>query len=284
MIMENVFTIDVEDWFHTMDFNFPVNLWTSYERRVDYGMKVLLELLEKYNSKATFFVLGYVAQKYPKLIRHISEQGHEVASHGNLHRMVTTQSREEFIEDVTISKEILEQITGKRINLYRSSSWSIVPKTLWALEILEELGFKYDSSIQPFATPLSGFKNAPRNPFYPVINGRRLNLLEFPPSVISIGKACIPFCGGLYLRILPKCFLKYALKKVNNNAPGMIYTHPWESDVNQPRLKVPMHIQFTHYYNLSSTAEKLEYLLKNFQFSTFSEMVKDKKFPAVELK
>lgn len=282
--MKNIFTVDVEDWFHTMDFNFPVSSWANYENRLDYGMKIILELLDKYDTKATFFILGCIAKSNPNLVKQISERGHEVASHGNLHRMITTQDKEEFRDDVTISKEILEQTTGKSINLYRSSSWSIVPKTIWALEVLEELSFKYDSSIQPFSTPLSGFKRAPRTPYYPVINGRTLRLLEFPPSVLSFGKACFPFCGGLYLRTLPKSFVAYALKKVNKKGPGMIYTHPWESDVNQPFLKVPAHIKFTHYYNLKSTAEKLEYLLKEFEFSTFSEVVKDGKFPALELK
>ncbi|MCM0647212.1 polysaccharide deacetylase family protein [Clostridium swellfunianum] len=282
--MKNVFTIDVEDWFHTMDFNFPVSSWNNYEDRVHHGLKDILELLDKYNVKATFFVLGYVARKHPELVRELINKGHEIGSHGDMHKMVTTQNREEFKKDVAASKEILEDMTGKKINIYRSSSWSIVPKTMWALEVLEELGFKYDSSIQPFTTPLSGFRNAPRTPFYPVVNGKRLNLLEFPPSVMPLGKACLPFCGGLYLRVLPKSFINYALNKVNKNNSGMIYTHPWELDVKQPRLKVPPHIKFTHYYNLSSTKDKLEYLLQNFEFDTLSKVVEDGVYPYIELK
>jgi polysaccharide deacetylase family protein (PEP-CTERM system associated) len=244
--MKNIFTIDVEDWFHTMDFNFSMETWHTYEDRIEYGINAIIDVLSKHNVKATFFVLGCVAKQHPSLIRRIIAQGHEIGSHGLNHKMITTQNREEFREDVVRSKEILEDLTGKPINLYRSSSWSIVPKTIWALEVLEEEGFICDSSIQPFKTPLSGFKNAPRLPFYPIINGRKLNILEFPPSVLPFFYGCLPFCGGLYLRVFPISYIKYALKKVNTSNHGMIYTHPWELDFHQPRLKMPMHIKFRH--------------------------------------
>lgn len=282
--MKNALTIDVEDWYHTMDFNFPFETWHKYEDRIDYGIKSIMELLQKRNVKATFFVLSCVAQEHPQLIKEIAAQGHEIGSHGSIHRMITTQNREEFKEDVQFSKEVLQEITGKKITLYRSSSWSIVPKTLWALEVLEELGFQCDSSIQPFATPLSGFKNAPRMPFYPIVNGRKLNILEFPSSVLSLGKVCLPFCGGLYLRALPKGFIKYALKNTNKNTTGMIYTHPWEWDPNQPRLKVPMHIKFTHYYNLNRTKDKMDNLLQNFSFTTLGEIIREGNYPSIALK
>lgn len=282
--MKNALTIDVEDWYHTMDFNFPFETWHKYEDRIEYGVKSIIELLQKRNVKATFFVLGCVAEKHPEIIKELVAKGHEIGSHGSIHRMVTTQNREEFKDDVMRSKEILQQITGREINLYRSSSWSIVPKTLWALEVLEELGFICDSSIQPFATPLSGFKNAPTKPFHPIIGGRKLNILEFPPSVISIGKVCLPFCGGLYLRALPKEFINYGLKNTNKNTAGMIYTHPWEWDPNQPRLKVPIHIKFTHYYNLNKTRGKMDNLLQNFSFTTLGEIIRDGNYPSIALR
>jgi polysaccharide deacetylase family protein (PEP-CTERM system associated) len=282
--MNNAFTIDVEDWYHTMDFNFPINTWNNYEDRIDYNLKTILEKLSKHNTKATFFVLGCVASKHPELIREIANQGHEIGSHGNMHKMITTQSEEEFKEDIMVSREILQDIVQKKVNLYRSSSWSIVPKTVWALNILEQEGFICDSSIQPFKTPLSGFKNSPREPFYPIINGEKLNLLEFPPSVLSLGKLCFPFCGGLYLRMLPIKFIKDALKNVNKTTQGLIYTHPWEWDVNQPKLKVPPHIKFTHYYNLQNTINKLDNLLDNFDFIPLGDLIKEGNYKAIILK
>ena len=156
--MNNVFTIDVEDWYHTMDFNFPQEDWDKYEDRVEVGLRLIMEVLERHNVKATFFVLGCVAKKHPDLIKEIASLGHEIGSHGTNHRMVTAQSREEFRADVAMSKQILEDITGEKVKLYRSSSWSIVPKTIWALRILEEEGFICDSSIQPFRTRFLALK------------------------------------------------------------------------------------------------------------------------------
>ena len=282
--MKNIFTIDVEDWFHTMDFNFSMDTWHTYENRIEYGLNAIMDVLSKHNVKATFFVLGCVAKQHPSLIRRIIALGHEIGSHGMNHRMVTTQNREEFREDVIMSKEILQELTGQPIDLYRSSSWSIVPETIWALGVLEEEGFICDSSIQPFKTPLSGFKSAPREPFYPIIDGRKLNILEFPPSVLPFLNGCLPFCGGLYLRTFPIEYIKYALKKVNKSNHGMIYTHPWELDCGQPRLKMPMHIKFTHYYNLDSTLNKLDGLLESFKFTTLGEVVRKGKHQSKILK
>ncbi len=282
--MNNTFTIDVEDWYHTMDFNFPMDTLHTYEDRIECGLNSIMDVLSKHNVKATFFVLACVAKQNPSLIRRIISQGHEIGSHGMYHTMVTQQNRQEFREDVVMSKEILQDFTGQPINLYRSSSWSIVPKTIWALEILEDEGFICDSSIQPFKTPLSGFKNAPRVPFYPIIDGRQLNILEFPPSVLPILKGCLPFCGGLYLRTFPISYIKYALKKVNNSTQGMIYTHPWELDCGQPRLKMPLHIKFTHYYNLHVTLNKLDTLLEAFKFTTLGELIKEGKYQGRILK
>jgi len=281
--MKNALTIDVEDWYQTLDFNFPQHTWEIYEDRVSDNLKQIISVLDKYNVKATFFVLGCIAEKHPHLIRELVAKGHEIGSHGTDHRLVYKQTPEEFREDIVNSKRILENITGKKVELFRASSWSISNETLWALEILEEEGFICDSSMQPFKTPLSGVSGAPRRPFHPLVNNRKLNLIEFPPTVLPVGNNSIPFSGGLYLRMLPIAFVKYALNKVNESGEGMIYTHPWEYDINQPKLKVSPIIKFTHYYNLKSTFLKLEELLKTFSFVTLGKIIENKAYPVISL-
>lgn len=278
-MVQNALTIDVEDWYQTMDLNIDVKDWDNYEDRIERNIERLLELLEKNKVRATFFVLGYIAKAHPKMIRKIQLAGHEIGSHGFSHRLVYSQTRNLFRQDINISKKIIEDIIGQEVNIFRASSWSISKKTLWALEILEEEGFICDSSIQPFITPLSGINGAPNFPFHPVINNKKLNMLEFPPSVLNCGGIKVPFAGGLYLRTFPISFIKYALNKVNNKTTGLIYTHPWEIDVDQPRLSVPLHIKFTHYYNINTTINKIELLLKNFKFTTIGNIIKENNYP-----
>lgn len=281
--MKNALTIDVEDWFTTMDFNFDAKSWDSFEDRLDYGMKSIMELLSKHNVKATFFILAYCAKKHVELVKEISRQGHEIGSHGSLHRMVFKQTPQEFREDIAYSKNLLEDITGNKVDMFRASSWSLSRNTLWAFEILEEEGFKCDSSIQPFKTPLSGFGKAPKVPFHPVIKGRKLNLLEFPSTVLTAGDICLPFSGGLYLRTLPLAFVKYALKKVNKERPAMLYVHPWEFDLGQPKLPVPMHIKFTHYYNIKSNLKKLEEMITSFDFGKLGDITLNQSYESFDL-
>lgn len=282
--MKNILTIDLEDWYHTLDFNFPIKSWVNFEDRVEYGLSIILEILEKYNTKATFFSLGYIAKKNPKIIKKIDAMGHEIGSHGTWHKLIYKQNIKEFREDIVSSKKILEDIIGKEVNFFRASSWSISKNTLWALDVLQEEGFICDSSIQPFKTPLSGMYNAPTEPFYPIINGEKFNILEFPPTVSKIGNVLVPFAGGLYFRVMPYVFIERALKIINLSKPAMIYLHPWEFDVNQPKLNVKPHIKFTHYYNINNNALKLEKLIKNFQFGTLGEIIKDNNYRAIKIK
>lgn len=270
--MQNILTIDVEDWYQTHDFNIAVNEWNNYEERIESSTRTVLELLSKHSVHATFFVLGCIAQKHPGLIKEIASSGHEIGSHGGWHRMINTYSREEFRADLKYSKNVLEDITGNRVCLYRAPSWSVSPATLWALQILEEEGFICDSSIQPFKTPLSGFKKAPGVPFHPIIDGKKLKLLEFPTPLYRAGRLYIPFSGGFYLRALPISLTTMLLRNVNKHGYGMIYVHPWETDFNQPRLKAKPHIKFVHYYNINSTAFKLDRLLANFSFMPLGKM------------
>ena len=281
--MKNALTIDVEDWYQTQDFNFDLNTWDNYDDRVMQSTEKILELLQKYNVCGTFFILGWVAKKHPGLVRRIAEHGHEIGSHGSYHKMVTSQTQEEFRSDVLYSKKLLEDITGKKVELFRASSWSINSETLWALQVLQEEGFICDSSIQPFKTPLSGMNRVPITPFRPIINNQRLKIIEFPSSALNFSSYNIPFSGGFYLRFLPYLFISQALKKVNRKRPGMIYVHPWEVDIKQTNVNADKYIKIFHNYNIDTTYKKLEKLLQNFEFVTVSEIIKEQEYPYVLL-
>ncbi len=277
----NALTVDLEDWYQTHDLNIDAGRWDGFEDRIERSTGALLDLLSRHSVRATFFVLGWVAGKHPGLIREIASAGHEIGSHGNYHRLIFRQTREEFRDDLLSSRRLLEDITGREIKMYRAPSWSISPNTLWALEILEEEGFSCDSSIQPFRTPLSGIAGAPVVPYHPVVGGRRLNLLEFPPTVLTLGRFRLPFAGGFYLRALPRRAIVMALARVNRKRPGMVYVHPWEMDDGQPRLKVSTVIKLTHYLNLGRTGEKLEHLFRRFEFVPLGHFLDRGGYPAV---
>lgn len=279
--MRNAFTVDVEDWYQTADFNFDLKLWANFEDRVEYGTNIILDLLAEHHLRATFFVLGCVASKHPELVQKIVEAGHELASHGSWHRMVTQQTPKEFRDDVRASKILLEDISGKTVNLFRAPSWSISSETLWALEVLEEEGFIGDSSVQPFVTPLSGVKGAPVVPYHPVIGGRTLRLVEFPPTVLEIGSVRIPFSGGFYLRTVPSLFFNLAMRLVNRKQAGMVYVHPWELDIKQPRMKASPLIHLSHYLNINTTEIKLKKLFDRYAFVPLGDLISEGKYPAL---
>jgi len=281
--MKNILTIDVEDWYHTNDFNLSEKQYDKYESRIVKNTERILELLKKHDTKATFFVLGCVAQKNKELVKKIAVDGHEIGSHGMWHKLIYKQTPEEFRKELQESKRILEDATGKRIELFRAPSWSITRETQWVLEILEEEGFICDSSIYPFKIVLYGVDNAPVEPFHPIVNGKKLKLIEFPASVYEVGKLRIPFAGGLYLRILPSWFIIRTLKILNKNRPAIVYSHPWEIDTEQPVLKVSPLIKFVHYYNLNTTVNKLEKLLNQFTFGPLGDVINDEKYPAMPL-
>ena len=277
--MKNALTVDVEDWYMTHDFNFDIELWDGFEDRVVESTRLLLDILGRYELKATFFILGCVAKRHPELICDIAAEGHEIASHGGWHRMVSKQDRQEFVTDVRETKKILEGLSGQEVNIYRAPSWSISEESLWALEVLEEEGFVCDSSIQPFKTPLSGIANAPVFPYHPIVNGQRLRLIEFPPTVLELGRLRLPFAGGLYFRMMPQRLFCWAMQKVNVGGPGMLYIHPWELDEHQPRLSASLLTRMTHYGNLGKTYRKLEHVLSMFEFVPLGELLKEDWFP-----
>jgi len=273
----NVFTVDVEDYYMVSAFKDIVNFenWSSYESRVEGSTRTILELLAENNVRGTFFILGWVAERHPDLVREIQSAGHEIASHGYNHRLIYEMTPREFREDVRKSKIILEDIAGVPVKGFRATSYSVVKETLWALDILIEEGFLYDSSIYPIRHDIYGMPNSER--FYHFINRNGGRLHEFPAPTYRIFGQNIPVAGGGYLRLFPMSVTKAAVKIINRREgkPVIFYIHPWEVDENQPRLNGKLLSRMRHYLNLKSTLPKLRVLLKEFKFKPLSELIDD---------
>jgi polysaccharide deacetylase family protein (PEP-CTERM system associated) len=268
--MRNILTIDVEDYFHVSAFETVVRCedWEQFESRVERNTHRILELLETHETKATFFVLGWVAERHPALLRAIHASGHEVASHGYSHRRIYTQTPAQFRQETQRAKHLLEDTIGDAVLGYRAASYSITAKSLWALDILVEAGFVYDSSIFPVWHDLYGIPAAPR--FTHVIQTASGALREYPLSTIPLGKWNLPVAGGGYLRLFPYRLTKWAMTHLNQveKQPAVVYLHPWEVDPQQPRLQAPWRSRLRHYINLGKTTAILEALLRDFRFCT----------------
>ncbi len=269
-MITNYLTIDVEDYFQVSAFekNISPDAWPRFETRVNKNTENILAALDVYNVKATFFIVGWIAEKYPALVKEIGLRGHEIGCHSYKHQRIQTLTREEFKEDTKRSKAILEDITGKRVIGYRAPSYSITKKTIWALDILAELGFEYDSSIFPIFHDTYGIPDAPRFTY----RHDGLELTEYPISTALILGRKVPVAGGGYFRLFPYWFTRMALKSINNKEkqPFVFYLHPWEIDPGQPRMKnISLLSRFRHYNNLSKTNTRLHKLLSDFQFGPF---------------
>jgi polysaccharide deacetylase family protein (PEP-CTERM system associated) len=264
----NAMTVDVEDFFHVSAFESVISpsQWKDYQPRVDTNTRRLLDLFAKKEVKSTFFVLGWVAERYPDLIKEIHSQGHEVASHGYAHKRVILLSRDEFLQDVKRSKNHLEDLLGEQIIGYRAPSFSIGYSNEWAFEVLAELGFKYSSSTYPVKHDLYGTPDWPRFAY-----NRPENIIEIPiPTLRLMGKQ-IPIGGGGYFRLYPYKVTQKLVSKYlrQEKQPYSFYFHPWEIDADQPRLKnAPLKSRFRHYVNLHRTEAKLIRLLDDFNWST----------------
>lgn len=271
----NALTIDVEDYYMVSAFAEVIKFddWHRYDSRVEKNTYRILDLLNNYNVKATFFVLGWVAENYPGMVRDIHSGGHEIACHGYNHRLVYHLTPEEFREDIRIAKNILEDIIGESVIGFRAASYSIVKKTLWALDILIEEGFLYDSSIFPIYHDRYGFPGAKRFPH--VIKRSKGEIVEFPLSTCRIFGQNVPVAGGGYLRLFPLRLIKTAIKRINekDEKPFILFVHPWEIDVDQPRLDGRRLSQIRHYMNLSSTMPKLRTILNEFKFEPLSAIL-----------
>lgn len=271
MSVPNALTVDVEDYFHVaaLASNISRDSWTSRESRVVGNTHRLLSLFEQFDVRGTFFVLGWVAERYPELIRDIAANGHEIACHGFSHRLVYEQSPEEFYEETLRSKSLLEDITGSRVLGYRAASYSVVRDSLWALDILVELGFTYDSSIFPVHHDRYGIPGAERAPHRLSTPDGKL-IVEWPLATASILGLRLPVAGGGYFRLLPYWLSHWGLASINQRElrPFIFYLHPWEIDPAQPRIAASWLSRFRHYTNLGKCEERLRRLLGEFRFGT----------------
>lgn len=268
-------TVDVEDYFHVSAFYKVISQgdWDKWPSRVEENTLKLLDLFEQREIKCTFFVLGWVAERFPELIRKLSEQGHEIASHGYSHQLVYTQTPEVFREETKKSKDILEQITQKPILGYRAASYSITRKSLWALDILAELGFEWDSSIFPVHHDNYGVPGSPTQPYtIELENGSKIT--EFPLTSAKVMGMSVPAAGGGYFRQYPYALSRWLFERasLNQTRPLIFYLHPWEIDPEQPRVpNASLKSKFRHYTNLHRCYGRLERMISDFNFGTIQQ-------------
>ncbi|WNC68466.1 DUF3473 domain-containing protein [Thalassotalea nanhaiensis] len=270
--VKNAMTVDVEDYFHVSAFAKTIdkNDWKTLKPTVEYNTKKILNLFAQHNVKATFFILGWVARAYPDLIRTIHNSGHEIASHGFEHTRITEQTRDEYIFDVSRSISTIEDIIGDKILGYRAPSFSINETTVWAYQVLAELGIKYSSSTYPICHDLYGEPSWPRFP-----HSRKEGILEIPISTIKKGNKNVGIGGGGYFRLYPYFFSKNRINSYHQHEthPYNFYFHPWEIDPNQPRISnAPLLSKIRHYTNLNRMENKLRLLIQDFNFSTMKDV------------
>lgn len=277
--MLNALTIDVEDYFQVNAFVRHVrpDQWDSYPLRVDRNTLRILDLLDSFTVKATFFILGWVAQRLPELVREIHRRGHEIACHGYGHELIYLIGQERFRADIRRAKILLEDQCGVAVNGYRAPSYSITNRSLWALDILVEEGFTYDSSIFPILHDTYGIPDAQRFPH--TIRTAAGPLVEFPlttlPFQLGWKEMRLPIAGGGYLRLLPVGIIRRGIAAINQRElqPAVLYFHPWEIDPGQPRIQAGVKSRFRHYLNLDKTEGKLRTLLSELQFGTMSSVL-----------
>lgn len=287
MLPINLLSVDVEDYFQVSAFEqvSPPSSWNSRELRVKTNTERILNILKSYNVFATFFILGWVAERCPELVARIAAEGHEVASHGYGHQRIVTLSRIEFRDDIRRSKAILEDIIGKPVFGYRAPSYSISPRTPWAFDELLEAGYQYDSSIFPVRHDFYGIPDWPRfagtvvkgndgywQPGEAKDIGR--SFFEVPITTLRLAGKNLPIAGGGYFRLLPYAITQWGLKRINQKEghPFVFYLHPWELDPDQPRIAgTSWKSRFRHYLNLSKTEGRFRLLLKDFRFGTISD-------------
>ena len=272
--LTNAMTVDVEDYFQVSAFSGHISRedWDTLPCRVEQNTNRVLDMFAEGGAKATFFALGWVAQRYPELIRRISDEGHEVASHGMAHFRVGDQSRDEFLNDVSTTRKILQDVSGQPVTGYRAASFSIGTDTLWAHEVLAEAGYSYSSSVYPVRHDHYGIPDAPRFPYTPEGGN---GIAELPLSTLRLRERNLPCSGGGYFRLLPYAYFRWAIGKVNrdDHQPTIFYFHPWEIDPDQPRQTgIGAKTRFRHYVNLSRMAPRLRQMLGDFSWDRMDKV------------
>jgi polysaccharide deacetylase family protein (PEP-CTERM system associated) len=280
----NAMTVDVEDYFQVSAFERVVarDRWHEYESHVAANTDRLLSIFAEFDVRATFFVLGWVAERDGTIVRRIADAGHEVASHGSGHRLVYDQTPEAFREDVRRARRVLQDLSGQPVNGYRAPSFSVTERSLWALDVLIEEGYTYDTSIFPIRHDRYGIPGAPRHAYWVSSGvGRSFraaeghSLLEIPASTVRIAGTNLPMAGGGYFRLLPYWWTRFGIRRVNDveRKPAVFYVHPWEVDPSQPRLNGSRLSRFRHYQNLAKTESRLRRLLADFRFGPVAETI-----------
>ena len=282
MSITNYLTIDVEDYFHVSAFEniSPPDTWGARECRVEGNTDLILDILDEYDTRATFFILGWVAERYPHLTKSIAARGHEVACHGYLHQRVALMERAEYRQDIRRAKALLEDQGGQAVNGYRAPSYSITRQTCWAFDELIDAGFSYDSSIFPMRHDFYGIPDWPRFAGYAMKNGDNWvaadnaeaddrAIREIPITTLNLMGKNLPVAGGGYFRLLPYQLTRWGLKRINEKEkqPFVFYLHPWEFDPRQPRMAgAKLKSRFRHYLNLDRTEARFRALLRDFKF------------------
>jgi len=262
----NALTIDVEDYFQVSAFATHIarDEWDTLPCRVERNVDAILLLLAEADMKATFFCLGWIAERYPALIRRLADEGHEVASHGFAHRRATEQTSSQFQADIQLSKALLEDITGRPVHGYRAPSFSVGTANPWAFDCIARAGYRYSSSIYPIRHDHYGVPDAPR-----FMHDSRPGLVELPIATVRLFDANWPAGGGGYFRLLPYRLSRWSLRRINriDRQPAMFYFHPWELDPEQPRISgVGARTRFRHYVNLGRMAPRLRRLVSDFKW------------------
>jgi polysaccharide deacetylase family protein (PEP-CTERM system associated) len=274
----NAMTVDVEEHFQVSAFERVIEResWSDRPSRVQANTERLLDLFEETGVRATFFVLGWIAQRKPDLVRRIADRGHEIGSHGYSHSLVYDQQPEVFREETARSKILLEEIAGRPVTGYRAASFSIGWRNLWALDVLAELGFRYDSSLFPVYHDRYGMPGAPRR-IHEVTTPGGSTLVEVPPSTLRFGRANLPVAGGGYLRLFPELLSHWAIRRLNRREgmPAVVYVHPWELDPAQPRIRAPLLSRLRHYGGLRGMEAKLRRLLVRFRFGPVERVIEE---------
>ena len=278
--MRNALTVDLEEYFQVAAFAGVIDPgdWERYPPRAGECTRRILDLFDRYGVRGTFFVLGWVAEREPAVVREIRRRGHEIASHGYAHQLIYRQGPDLFRRDIRRARGILEDITGEPVRGYRAPSYSITAASLWALDILIEEGFSYDSSIFPIRHDIYGIPDAPRFPHD--ISRPAGTIREFPISTVQIGRrgsgVRLPVGGGGYLRLLPAAWFRRSFRRLNRlGQPAVLYFHPWEIDPGQPRIAAGLRSRFRHYLNLERMEGRLESLLATLPFAPMGEVLGD---------